>query len=141
VQIVSVLTQFKLPQKCTDPSTFTIPCTIDELTIVDALLDLGASINVMSSSVYHVLHLGELKPPNVVIQLANKSTAQPLGVLEDVLVKVDHLIFPADLYILDMQDEHSIHRSTLILGRLFLMIARTKIDVHSGPLLMEFDRK
>ena len=140
VQTVSSLSQSSIPQKCDDPGTFSIPCTIGESTFSNALLDLGASINVMPSSVYKMLMvlpggpLGDLKPTNVIIQLANRSTAQPLGVLEDVLVKVNQLIFPADFYILDMQDENS----TLILGRPFLMTARTKIDVHTGTLSMEF---
>jgi len=138
VQIVSTLTQSHLPPKCNDPGTFTVPCTIGEITIANALVDLGASINVMPSSVYDMLHLGELKPTNVIIQLANKSTAQPLGVIEDVLVKVDQLIFPTDFYVQDMQNEHSHHKSTLILGRPFLMSAKTKIDVYSGTLSMEF---
>ncbi|RDX95126.1 Retrovirus-related Pol polyprotein, partial [Mucuna pruriens] len=72
------------------------------------------------------------------IQLANRSIVQPLGVLEDVLVQVNELIFPADFYVLDMEDEASGKGSTLILGRPFLMTARTKIDVHAGTLSMEF---
>ncbi|RDX79036.1 hypothetical protein CR513_40586, partial [Mucuna pruriens] len=60
------------------------------------------------------------------------------GVLEDVLVQVNELIFPADFYVLDMEDETSGKASTLILGRPFLMTARTKIDVHVGTLSMEF---
>ena len=135
---VSALIQPSLPQKCKDPGTFTIPCTIGNSTFGDALLDLGASINVMPSSVYKSLNLGELKPTGVVIQLANRSTAHPAGVLEDVLVQVNKLIFPADFYILDMEDESSINRATLILGRPFLKTAKTKIDVHTGTLSMEF---
>ncbi|RDX96927.1 hypothetical protein CR513_20355, partial [Mucuna pruriens] len=73
------------------------------------------------------------------IQLANRSIVQPLRVLEDVLIQVNELIFPADFYVLDMEDETSRKDSTLILGRPFLMTARTKIDVHVGTLSMEFD--
>ncbi|RDX74720.1 hypothetical protein CR513_45494, partial [Mucuna pruriens] len=72
------------------------------------------------------------------IQLANRSIVQPLGVLEDVLVQVNELIFPADFYVLDMEDETSGKESTLILGRPFLMTAKTKIDVYAGTLSMEF---
>ncbi|RDX64266.1 hypothetical protein CR513_57190, partial [Mucuna pruriens] len=72
------------------------------------------------------------------IQLANRSIVQPLGVLEDVLVQVNKLIFPADFYVLDMEDETSEKESTLILGRPFLMTVRTKIDVHVRMLSMEF---
>ncbi|RDX98334.1 hypothetical protein CR513_18763, partial [Mucuna pruriens] len=64
------------------------------------------------------------------IQLANRSIVQPLGVLEDVL-----LIFPADFYVLDMEDETLGKGSTLILGQPFLMTARTKIDEQEDKLL------
>ncbi|XP_042379998.1 uncharacterized protein LOC121972383 [Zingiber officinale] len=73
----------------------------------------------------------------VVIQLANRSQAHPAGVIEDVLVKVRELIFPADFYILDMEGDVLANRSPLILGRPFLKTARTKIDVHAGTLSME----
>nr|KYP34408.1 hypothetical protein KK1_044635 [Cajanus cajan] len=63
-------------------------------------------------------------------------SVQPLRVVEDVLVKVEDLLFPADFYILDMQDEF--RHAALILGRPFLRTARTKIDVLVGTLSMEF---
>ncbi|XP_073131691.1 uncharacterized protein [Henckelia pumila] len=65
-----------------------------------AMLDLGASINVIPYSIYCALNLGPLKETRVVIQLADRSNAYPEGVVEDVLVQVKELIFPADLYIL-----------------------------------------
>ncbi|RDX77630.1 hypothetical protein CR513_42221, partial [Mucuna pruriens] len=98
------------------------------------MLDLGASINVMPASIYRSLNFGDLEPIGMTIQLANRSIVQPLGVLEDVLVQVNELIFPADFYVLDMEEETSGKGSTLILGRPFLMTARTKIDVHAGTL-------
>ncbi|RDX65289.1 hypothetical protein CR513_56064, partial [Mucuna pruriens] len=52
------------------------------------MLDLGALINVISSSLYRSLRLGALEPTSVVIQLANKSIAHPLGILEDMMVLV-----------------------------------------------------
>ncbi|RDX84371.1 hypothetical protein CR513_34590, partial [Mucuna pruriens] len=127
-----------LPKKCRDPGIFSVPCTIGECTFADAMLDLGASINVMPASIYRSLNFGDLEPTGMTIQLANRSIVQPLGVLEDVLVQVNELIFPADFYVLDMEDETSGKESTLILGRPFLMTARTKIDVHAGMLSMEF---
>ncbi|RDX82971.1 hypothetical protein CR513_36160, partial [Mucuna pruriens] len=128
--IVSVLTRNEeftvgaqaLPKKCRDPGIFSVPCTIGECTFADAMLDLGASINVMPASIYRSLNFGDLEPTRMTIQLANRSIVQPLGVLEDVLV----------------QDETSGKESTLILGRPFLMTIRTKIDMHAGTLSMEF---
>ncbi|WVZ21467.1 hypothetical protein V8G54_008789 [Vigna mungo] len=138
IKNISTISKLGLPTKHSDPGHFTIPCTIGELTIANALVDLGASINVMPSSVYKALHLGKLKPTSVIIQLANRSTAKPLGILEDVLVRVNQLMFPADFYVLEMEGEDSRQSPTLILGRPFLMTAKTIINVHEGHLTMEF---
>ncbi|RDY06205.1 hypothetical protein CR513_09848, partial [Mucuna pruriens] len=135
---VTAGSQQTLSKKCRDPKIFSVPCTIGECTFVDAMLDLGASINVMSTSIYKSLNFGNLEPTGMTIQLANRTIVQPLGVLKDVLVQVNELIFVADFYVLDMEDETLGKGSTLILGRPFFMIARTKIDVHVGTLLMEF---
>jgi len=137
-KIVVVIPPSTLLQKCKDVDTVTILCTIRDCTFIDVMLDLGASINVMPTSVYRSLHLGDLKPTCVVIHLANQSVLIPLGVIEDVLVRVKDMIFPANFYILDMENESSNHGTTLILGRPFLMTARTKIDVHVGTRSMEF---
>nr|URM60731.1 ZF-HD family protein [Gymnema sylvestre] len=135
---VSALIQPAMPTKCKDPGTFTIPCTIGELQFTNAMLDLGASINVMPYSVYSSLQIGELKPTGIVVQLANRSTAYPTGVLEDVLVRVKNLIFPADFYVLEMEDDKVSGHAPLILGRPFLKTAKTVINVHNGTLTMEF---
>ncbi|RDX82292.1 hypothetical protein CR513_36928, partial [Mucuna pruriens] len=130
--------QQALPNKCLDPKIFSIPCTIGDCTFADAMLNLGASINVMPTSIYKSLKFGDLEPTRMTIQLANRSVVQPLGILEDVLVQVNEVIFPADFYVLDMEDETLGKGTTLILGRPFLMTARTKIDVYAGTLSMEF---
>ncbi|RDX96925.1 hypothetical protein CR513_20353, partial [Mucuna pruriens] len=127
-----------LPQKCRDPGIFSVPCTIGDYTFADAMLDLRASINVMPASIYRCLNFGDLEPTRMIIQLENRSIVQPLGVLEDVLVQVNKVIFPADFYVLDMEEETSGKGSTLILGRPFLMTVKTKIDVHAKTLSMEF---
>ena len=54
------------------------------------------------------------------------------------LVRVNKLIFLADFYVLNMEDDMHASQPTLILGRPFLKIVKTKIDMHSGTLSMEF---
>ncbi|CAN6580968.1 unnamed protein product [Malus baccata var. baccata] len=135
---VSALLQRKLPPKCKDLGSFTIPCVIGNTRFDHAMLDLGASINVMSYSVYASMNLGMLKNDGVIIQLADRSNAYPKGVLEDVLVQVDHLIFPADFYVLDMEDSTHSPPSPLLLGRPFMKTAQTKIDVAKGAVTMAF---
>ncbi|KAM2751137.1 hypothetical protein EV2_000338 [Malus domestica] len=136
---VSAVLQRKLPTKCKDPGNFTIPCVIGNTRFESAMLDLGASINVMPYSIYASMHLGELKNDGVIIQLADRSNAYPKGVLEDVLVQVNHLIFPADFYVLEMDESDHSPSLPILLGRPFMKMARTKIDVFNGTLTMEFD--
>ncbi|XP_026410339.1 uncharacterized protein LOC113305532 [Papaver somniferum] len=136
----SAYLQNKLPPKLKDPSSFTIPCTIGKIRFERVMLDLGASINVMSASIYESLNLGALKDTGIVIQLADRSNTYPNGVIEDVLVQVNQLIFPADFYVLDMMDEDSPSSSTpLLLGRPFMRTARTKIDVSNAQQIFELN--
>ncbi|KAM2693366.1 hypothetical protein EV2_007543 [Malus domestica] len=136
---VSAVLQRKLPPKCKDPGSFTIPCVIGNTRFEKCMLDLGASINVMPYSIYASMNLGELKQDGVIIQLADRSNAYPKGVIEDVLVQVNHLIFPADFYVLEMEDSSHAPSLPILLGRPFMKTARTKIDVFMGTLTMEFD--
>ncbi|RDX94797.1 hypothetical protein CR513_22780, partial [Mucuna pruriens] len=80
--------------------------------------------------------IGDYTFADAILDLA--ASINPLGVLEDVLVQVNELIFPVHFYVLDIEDETSGKGSTLILGRPFLMTARRKIGVHARTLSMEF---
>ncbi|KAL5573539.1 hypothetical protein UlMin_023136 [Ulmus minor] len=136
---VSAVLQGKIPPKCKDPGSFTIPCTIGKVRFERAMLYLGASINVMPSSIFASLNLGPLKETGVIIQLADRSNTYPKGVIEDVLVQVNEMVFPADFYVIDICKDANSKAAPLLLGRPFMKIARTKIDVHNGTLTMEFD--
>ncbi|CAN6718904.1 unnamed protein product [Malus baccata var. baccata] len=97
---------------------------------------LDAIKQVPSLCIYEV---GELKNDGMIIQLADRSNAYPKGVLEDVLVQVNHLIFPADFYVLKMDQSDHAPSMPILLGRPFMKTAWTKIDVFNGTLTMEFD--
>ncbi|XP_073057020.1 uncharacterized protein [Primulina eburnea] len=129
----SAILQRKLPQKLKDPGSFTIPCVIGGSRINKALCDLGASINLMPFSIYRTLELGEVKPSTITLQLADRSLTYPRGIVEDVLVKVDKFIFPADFVILDMEEDQD---TPLIFGRPFLATGKALIDVHKGELTL-----
>ncbi|KAM2957612.1 hypothetical protein FF2_024567 [Malus domestica] len=135
---VSAILQRKLPPKCKDPGSFTIPCVIGNTRFKSAMLDLGASINVMPYSVYASMNLGALKHDGVIIQLADRSNAYPKGVLEDVLVQVDRLVFPADFYVLEMDESDHAPSLPILLGRPFMKTAQTKIDVAKRLVTMAF---
>ena len=137
VKASSLIQPSQLPVKHKDPGAFNVPCTIGNLHIGQALADLGAGISIMPRSVYEALGGGELAPTRLRVQLANRSIQNPDGILEDVLVQVNNLIFPADFYVLAMEDDTNTPEHTLILGRPFLKTARTKIDVYAGTLSFE----
>ena len=63
----SAILQKKLPPKLKDPSSFTIPCVIRNAVFERALCDLGASINLMSWSIFKKLKLGEARPTTVTL--------------------------------------------------------------------------
>ncbi|KAL5560045.1 hypothetical protein UlMin_036256 [Ulmus minor] len=136
---VSAVLQRKIPPKCKDLGSFTIPCTIGKVQFERAMLDLGASIIVMPSSIFASLNLGPLKETGMIIQLSDRSNTYPKGVLEDVLVQVNEMVFPADFYVIDICEDANSKAASLLLGRPFMKIAQTKIDVHNGTLTMEFD--
>ncbi|KAL2246643.1 UNVERIFIED_CONTAM: hypothetical protein Sindi_2516600 [Sesamum indicum] len=138
---VSAILQRKLPPKCNDPGTFSIPCKIGKIGIEKAMCDLGASINIMPLTIYESLNVGPLKETGVILQLADRSVVYPEGVLEDVLVQVNELVFPADFYVLDMRGDISPKSTSILLGRPFLKTSNTKIDVDAGILSMEFDNE
>lgn len=62
--------------KCSDPSVFTIPCTIGKITVTNCVLDLSASVNVLPYSWYLSLRLGALQHAGLTIQLADRSCKQ-----------------------------------------------------------------
>ncbi|XP_061374281.1 uncharacterized protein LOC133316540 [Gastrolobium bilobum] len=122
----SAITQKNLPPKLKDPRSFSIPCTIGSMTIERVLCDLGASINVMPLSMMKKLGITEVKPINMILQLADRSTKQAYGVIEDILVKVDKFIFPMDFVILDIEEYATV---PMIFGRPFLATSGVLIDV------------
>ena len=100
---VSAIIQSKTPMKYKDSGSPTISVNIGGTCIDKALLDLGASVNLLPYSVYKQLGLGELKPTNITLSLADRSVKIPKGIVEDVLVKVDKFYYPMDFLVLDTE--------------------------------------
>ena len=119
--------------KYKDPGSPTIPCTIGNRSFERALLDLGSGVNLIPYSLYEELELGELRPTRITLQLADRSIRHPRGIVEDVLVKVDRFVFPADFIILDMAMTPSPkNQIPIILGRPFLATADANISCRTG---------
>ncbi|XP_075475578.1 uncharacterized protein LOC142506338 [Primulina tabacum] len=129
----SVILQRKLPQKLKDPGSLHVPCVISGSRVNRALCYLGVSINLILFSIYRTMKLGEVKPSTITLQLTDISLTYPRGIVEDVLVKVDKFIFPADFVILDMEEDQE---TPLIFGRPLLATGKALIDVHKGELTL-----
>ena len=129
----SAVIQQKLQAKLKDPGCFTIPCSIGKYEFKKALCDSGASINLMPLPVVQRLSLGELTSTAITLKMADRSMAQPEGVLEDVLIKVGKFIFPVDFVIMKMEEDTQV---PLFLGRPFLATRAALIDVKKGELTL-----
>ncbi|XP_009587465.1 uncharacterized protein [Nicotiana tomentosiformis] len=83
----SAILQNKIPKKCRDHGSFTIPCSLGSENFDKALCDSGASINLMPLSVFKKLEgeLGVIKSVPVSLQLADQTTIIPEGIIEDIL--------------------------------------------------------
>nr|GFA10863.1 reverse transcriptase domain-containing protein [Tanacetum cinerariifolium] len=126
----------KLPEKLGDPGRFLIPCDFLEFDNCLALVDLGASINLMPFSIWKKLRLPTLNDTKMVLELADRKISKPTGVAENVFVKVGKFYFPADFVVLDfVADPHV----PLILGRPFLGTAYALIDVYEGEIILRHD--
>nr|GFA03153.1 hypothetical protein [Tanacetum cinerariifolium] len=94
-----------------------------------ALADLGASINLMPFSMWKIQSLPDLTPTCMTLELTDRLISRPIGVAEDVYVKVGSFYFLADFVVVDFDANP---RVPLILGRSFLKTERALIDVFKG---------
>ncbi|GKB44077.1 reverse transcriptase domain-containing protein, partial [Tanacetum coccineum] len=102
----SAILQNKVPPKLRDPESFLIPCNFNKAFSCNALADLGASINLMPYSLYAKLSLETLKPTKISVILVDQSFQYPVGIAENMLVKVGKFTFPADFVIFQMEEDN-----------------------------------
>ncbi|XP_070022314.1 uncharacterized protein [Nicotiana sylvestris] len=117
--------------KLEDPGAFTIPCTIGSADFAKALCDLEASINLMPYSVFKTLGIGKPRTTSMGLQMADRTMKRPLGIIDDVLVRVDKFILPANFVILDCEVDYEV---SIILGRPFLAKRKDLVDVEAMEL-------
>ena len=116
-----------------DLGNITIPCKIRNSDMGKALCNSGASINLMPLSMVKRLSLGELTATAMTLQMANRTLAQPEGILEDVLIKVGKFIFLVYFVVIDIEEDKQV---PLLLGRPFLVTGVALIDVKKGELTL-----
>ena len=136
---VSAIIECKTPVKYKDPGCPTISVNIGGISVEKALLDLGASVNLLPYSMYKQLGLGELKPTSITLSLADRSIKIPKGTIEDVLIQVDRFYYPVDFVVLDTEPVAvGTNRVPIILGRPFLATSNAIINCRNGVMQLTF---
>ena len=130
---VNAIIQCKTPMKYKDPGCPTISVNIGGTCVEKALLDLGASVNLLPYSVYKQLGLRELNPTTITLSLADRSVKILKGIIEDVLVKVDKFYYPVDFVVLDTKPVAiGANYVPIILKRPFLATSNAIINYRDG---------
>nr|GEV96612.1 reverse transcriptase domain-containing protein [Tanacetum cinerariifolium] len=122
----SAIIQNKVPPKLRDTGSFLILCTLNKTFSCNALADLGASINLMSYSLYAKLSLKTLKPTKMSVRLVDQTLQYPIGIADNMLVEVGKFTFPVNFVILEIEEDSKV---PFMLGRPFLHIAEAVICV------------
>ncbi|GKB53178.1 reverse transcriptase domain-containing protein [Tanacetum coccineum] len=134
----SAIIMNKVPEKLEDPGKFLIPCALQELNRTSALADSGASINLLPHSIYKKLGLEALTPTRMTLELANRSITHPMGIAEDVVVRVDGFTFLADFVVVNFEPDP---RVPIILGRPFLRTTKALIDLYEETLTLRVGKE
>ncbi|GJU38902.1 putative nucleotidyltransferase, ribonuclease H [Tanacetum coccineum] len=138
---VSAVLSSSLPPKFKDPGAPLISVVVGNIAIKKALLDLGASINILPASLVDKYDLGTLRKTDTIISLADRSTKIPRGILEDVIVKVDDFYYPVDFFVMDTESPYKDVQPTIILGRPFLATIDARINCRTGAMDIAFGNK
>nr|XP_043629950.1 uncharacterized protein LOC122601253 [Erigeron canadensis] len=106
-----------------------------------ALTDFCTSINILPSSLVDRYELGSLKQTDIIIQLADRSTRIPRGILEDVIVKVEDFYYPVDFIVMDNEASYRDTPPPIILGRPLLVTIDARINCRTGVMDISFSNK
>ena len=137
---VSDIIQCKTPMKYKDPGCPTISVNIGDTYVEKALLDLGASVNLLPYSMYKQLGLGELKPTSITLSLVDRSIKIPKGTVEDVLIQVNKFYYPVDFVVRDTEPAAAgANYVPIILGRPFLATSNAIINCQNGVMQLTFE--
>ncbi|GJV97229.1 reverse transcriptase domain-containing protein [Tanacetum coccineum] len=134
----ALLSSYEVPEKLRRILKFLIPCVLQELEVCNSLANSRASINLMPLSIYEKLGIRPLKPTRMTLELANRSVTFPMGIAEDVIVKVENFNFLANFVIVDFEADP---RIPIILGRPFLRTARALVDMYEEKLTLRVENE
>jgi hypothetical protein len=89
----------------------------------------------MPRDVFEKLRL-PMEPAGICLELGDNSIGYPLGIAEDVPVKLGHHFIPVDFVVLEMGEREKL---PLIIGRPFLKTVGATIDVGKGEIMFDIN--
>ncbi|CAA7018057.1 unnamed protein product [Microthlaspi erraticum] len=117
-----------------DQGKFTLPCTLGHLELDNALVDSGASINLISLTMAEKLGIaGALQRPTTSIMFGDATSKSPLGVFKNYHLKIGECIIQTDLTVMEMEEEKDL---PLLLGTPFLSTVGASIDFHKQEVIL-----
>ena len=118
------------PIKYEDPGNPIVTVQINGQSFPNALVDLGATINILTTTNCQKLGITSLEPTTTLLELADRSVFKPEGTLQDVMVSVDSWEYPADFLVINPKNRLDGH--PLILGRQWLATVDAYIGCRQG---------
>ena len=125
-QLADIMLGKLVTPKYFDPGSLVVDVSINGQSIKNALIDLGASINVMTKDTMKKLKIEGLRATPTILQIANNSIVTPDGMIENIVVTLDSLEYPTDFMILSPKVNLSSY--PIILGRPWLAIVDANIN-------------
>jgi hypothetical protein len=135
VQVVGQLSEFisEMPYKYNDPRNPIITVEINGISLPNTLIDIGATINVMPFDTMQKLQINQLRPTQIMIELADKSVISPVGSLDDVTVTLASWKYPVDFLVIHSKSS-SKPGHPVVLGHPWLATTDAFISCRSGEM-------
>ena len=137
---VSAINQCKTPVKYKDLGCPTISVNSGGTCVEKALLNFGASVNLLPYLMYKQLGLGELKPTSITLSIADRLIKITKGIMEDVLIQVEKFYYPVNFVVLDTEPATiGVNYVPIILGIPFLDTSNTIINHRNDVMQLTFE--
>ncbi|CAA7056086.1 unnamed protein product [Microthlaspi erraticum] len=131
---INLLTSPTFLPKVKDQGKFTLPCTLGHIELDNALVDSGASINLISLTMAENIGIaGALQRPTTSIMFGDATSKSPLGVFKNYHLKIGECIIQTDLTVMEMEEEKDL---PLLLGTPFLSTVGASIDFHKQEVIL-----
>jgi len=138
VQVVGTLSDLlsgrEAPVKYEDPGNPIVTVKINGQTFSNALVDLGAIINILTTTPCQKLSITSVQPTSTLLELDDRSVVRPEGTLHDVMVSIDSWEHPVEFLIINPKNRLDGH--PLILGRPWLATVDAYIGYRQGSMII-----